>query len=70
MHSGETIRDCKASDLCDCFDYPEHEHYRPEGRDFADEDRAELAELLGADMVRKLLVEPPTPPNGNPNRGS
>lgn len=29
-HSGETFRDCKASDLCDCFDYPEHEHYRQE----------------------------------------
>jgi hypothetical protein len=29
-HSGETFRDCKVSDLCDCFDYPEHEHYRGE----------------------------------------
>jgi hypothetical protein len=30
-HSGETFRDCKSTDLCDCFDYPEHEHYRHEG---------------------------------------
>lgn len=29
-HSGETFRVCKATDLCDCFDYPEHEHYRTE----------------------------------------
>ena len=27
-HSGETFEVCKGSDLCDCFDYPEHEHYR------------------------------------------
>jgi hypothetical protein len=27
-HSGESFRDCKRTDLCDCFDYPEHEHYR------------------------------------------
>lgn len=106
-HSGESIRVCKSTDLCDCFDYPEHEHYRdgqasmtsttvlrclacgaefpwgegameradaherdatqadPEFRDHwvqmtprrdaDDEDRAELADLLGADMVGKLL---------------
>lgn len=27
-HSGETFRDCKMTDLCDCYDYPEHEHHR------------------------------------------
>lgn len=57
-HSGVTFRDCKSSDLCDCFDYPEHEHYRAED----DEERAELADLLGADMVEKLLAD-------EPNRG-
>lgn len=24
-HSGETIVECKASDLCDCFDFPDKE---------------------------------------------
>jgi hypothetical protein len=24
-HSGDTIMGCKRSDLCDCFDFPEHE---------------------------------------------
>ena len=27
-YSGLPIARCKASDLCDCFEFPEHEHYR------------------------------------------
>ena len=50
QYTGLSIKDCKSSDLCDCFDYPEHEQREPD-----DEDRAELADLLGADMVGKLL---------------
>ena len=29
-YSGLTFQECKGWDVCDCFAYPEHEHYRDE----------------------------------------
>lgn len=31
-YSGETILSCKRSDLCDCFDFPEHDRVLGESR--------------------------------------
>lgn len=49
-NSGETVRRCKAIDLCDCFDYDELEEWRSHGVSAVDEKPAELLGVSGVQL--------------------